>query len=106
MSTATYEITQKSGIFDEKELECFTKSSEFIIFRTDRKRKERKIDLKEMVLNIKVIKPGSLMMTLKTEPGKTIRPFEVIKNIFSISEEKIKQAKIVKLAGSKASHQI
>ena len=106
LSTATYEITQKSGIFDEKELECFTKSSEFIIFRTDRKRKERKIDLKEMVLNIKAIKPGSLMMTLKTEPGKTIRPFEVIKNIFSISEEKIKQAKIVKLAGSKASHQI
>jgi len=95
--TATYEITQKGGIFDEKELECFTKNPEFIISRTNRKGKKRKIDLKEMVLNIKVIKPDSLMLTLKTEPGKTIRPFEVIKNIFSIPEEKIKQAKIVKL---------
>ena len=98
LSAATYKVIQKGGVFDEKELECFTKSPEAIFYRTDRKGKKRKLDLKEMVLNIEMIKPDSLLMTLKTEPGKTVRPFEVIKNIFSIPEEKIKQARIVKLA--------
>ena len=36
-------------------------------------------------------------MTLKSEPGKTVRPFEVIENIFELSDEEIKQAAIVKI---------
>jgi hypothetical protein len=36
-------------------------------------------------------------MTLKTEPGKTVRPFEVLAKIFGLSEEAIRQAEIVKL---------
>ena len=55
------------------------------------------MDIKEMVLNIVLIAPDQLKLTLKAEPGKTVRPFEVINSIFSVSEEEIKQASIVKV---------
>jgi len=97
LSTATYIILHRDGFFDEKELEYFKNRHEFTFFRTNRKRKTKKIDLKEMVLNIDMIAPNRLKMTLKAEPGKTVRPFEVINNIFSIPEEKIRQASIVKV---------
>jgi hypothetical protein len=51
-----------------------------------------------MVLNIKLSAPNRLKMTLRTEPGRTIRPFEVIEKIFSLPGEEIKQAAIVKLS--------
>ena len=97
LSAATYEIVQKGGIFDEKELESFKMRRELVLSRTNRKKRTKTIDLKEMVLHIEIIAPDRLKMMLKAEPGKTVRPLEVIKNIFSISEEKIKQARIVKL---------
>ncbi len=97
LSTATYEAIQKGGVFDEKELESFKKRRQFVLSRTNRKQRKRTLDLKEMVLNIEIIAPDRLKMTLKTEPGKTVRPIEVIQNIFTMSQEKIKQARIVKL---------
>jgi radical SAM-linked protein len=94
--SATYLITKKNGFFNKKELIRFLKSSEHIFFRSNPKGKNKRIDLKEMVLKIQLLAPQRLMLTLKSEPGKTLRPFEAIKNIFSLSEEEIKQAKIVK----------
>ena len=51
------------------------------------------MDLKEMVLIIELLGSVKLQMTLRSEPGKTVRPFEVITNIFSLPEEQVKQAK-------------
>jgi hypothetical protein len=50
-----------------------------------------------MVINIELEESDRLKMTLKSEPGKTVRPFEVIDKIFSLKEEEIKQARVVKL---------
>jgi radical SAM family uncharacterized protein/radical SAM-linked protein len=97
LSAATYEIVQKGGVFDEKELESFKMRRELVLSRTNRKKRTKTIDLKEMVLHIEIIAPDRLKMMLRAEPGRTVRPLEVIKNIFSLSEEKIKQARIVKL---------
>jgi hypothetical protein len=36
-------------------------------------------------------------MILKKEPGRTVRPFEVVEKIFFMPMEQIKQATIVKL---------
>jgi len=62
----------------------------------------KKIDLKDMVVNIKLSDSTHLQMTLKSEPGKTIRPGEVLRHVFDFPEEEIKKAKIVKLAKRKA----
>ena len=94
---ASYLVTKKDGFFDEKELKCFVNSYEVMFTRKTRKGKNKKVDLKEMVLQIEMLTPNRLRMTLCSEPGKTIRPYEVIDKIFSLSKEEIQQAKIVKI---------
>jgi hypothetical protein len=64
----------------------------------NRKGKLKKIDLKDMVFNIELIDSGQLHMTLRSEPGKTLRPWDALRHIFTLSEEQIKQASIVKLS--------
>jgi radical SAM-linked protein len=96
-TAATYLVAKKDGFFDEKELKCFVNSYEVVFTRKSRKGKNKKVDLKEMVLQIEMLTPNSLRMTLCSEPGKTIRPYEVIDKIFSLSKEEIQQAKIVKI---------
>ena len=54
-----------------------------------------------MVINIELEESDRLKMTLKSEPGKTVRPLEVIDKIFSLKEEEIKQARVVKLTSLK-----
>ena len=97
LSSATYIVTKKEGFFNEKDLTCFKNKKELVVTRTGPKGTTKKIDLKEMVLKIELPDPNRLKMTLKTEPGRTVRPFEVIETIFFMPVEEIKQADIVKL---------
>lgn len=95
-AAVTYQIIKKDGFFDEKELNSFKNKPELIYRRTDRKGNIKEIDLKARVLQIELLDPGRLQMTLRAEPGNNMRPFEVIGRIFSLPEDDIKQAKIVK----------
>jgi len=94
---AVYRVTLKEGVFEEEKLEDFTKRAEFTFTRTNRKGRLKKIDLKETVLKIDLLVPHGLEMILRMEPGKTVRPFEVIKRIFDLPEETIKRADVVKI---------
>ncbi|MBC8431716.1 MAG: TIGR03960 family B12-binding radical SAM protein [Desulfobacterales bacterium] len=98
LTAALYVVTNKDGFFDEKELIKFNNSPKVIYRRTNRKGKIKELDLKELVLNIKLLAPDRLQMTLRTEPGKTVRPPEVLDRIFSLPANKIKQAQIVKMS--------
>ena len=98
LTAALYMVTKKDGFFDEKELITFNNSTEVIYRRTNRKGKTKEFDLKELVLNIELLAPDRLQMTLRTEPGKTVRPPEVLSSIFSLPANKIKQAQIVKMS--------
>jgi len=49
-----------------------------------------------MVLNIKCLDSACLQMTLLSAPGKTVRPALILRHIFSVAEDHIKQAKVVK----------
>jgi radical SAM family uncharacterized protein/radical SAM-linked protein len=93
----TYKATLMDGSFNEKDLQSFRQCSEFIVERKNRKGKLKKIDLKAMVLEINLIDPGCLQMKLGSEPGKTLRPAEVLRQIFSIPEEQIKRVQLVKI---------
>ena len=96
-SPSTYLGTKKNGFFNEENVASFVKNSEFIVTRTNRKGKTRQFDLKEMVLKITTLSSNKLKMTLRSEPGKTVRPFEVLEHIFELSKEEIKQAANVKI---------
>ncbi len=83
--------------FSEVELATFNSKSAVSIERRDRKGKLKKIDLKAMVFSIELIDSRQLQITLSSEPGKTLRPGEVLRQVFSVSEKQIKQARIVKI---------
>ncbi len=94
--SATYRVAIKDGFFDEKKLQSFLQRHEYILTRVNRKGKLKTLDLKDIVLKIDLLDPCRLQVTLKSEPGKTVRPFEVITNVFGLPEEQVKQASVVK----------
>ena len=95
--SAAYLVELKEGCFDKQKLNDFIKSSDFVQTRVNRKGKSKKIDFKDLVLNIKLTSSRGMMIRLRSEPGRMARPFEIIKGIFNLSEEIIKQATIIKL---------
>lgn len=92
-----YLISLQTGAFNKKEIDLFLNLTELIITKQNRKGKERKIDLKKSVSEIEILESKKLKLTLKSGEGKTVRPLEVIKNIFSISKQDLDFASITKL---------
>ncbi|MBU1055449.1 MAG: TIGR03960 family B12-binding radical SAM protein [Proteobacteria bacterium] len=93
-----YEVILNSGNFDKYSLELFEKESEAFIERKNKKGVVKKIDLKEVINCIDLLSPTGLKMVLLSGPGTIVRPIEVIKNIFDLSEENLKTARIVKIS--------
>jgi radical SAM family uncharacterized protein/radical SAM-linked protein len=92
-----YSITLKNMCFNEEQINDFLNRNALIFSRLNRKGKSKTIDLKEMVFNLTLQAPNRLLISLKTEPGKTVRPLEVLEKIFGLPEEEIRQAEMVKL---------
>jgi len=95
--SSTYRVWLQEGNFIKDELASFNARATVTIERQNRKGKLKKIDLKAMVFNVELIDSGQLQMTLSSEPGKTLRPGDVLRQIFSISEEQIRRARILKV---------
>ena len=93
---ARYLVSLQDQIFDEENLSSFQHRSELIISRSNRKGKLKKMDLKAIVTDIELLDSKRLMLTLKSEPGKTVRPAEALQHIFKLKEDQIKRARIVK----------
>jgi radical SAM family uncharacterized protein/radical SAM-linked protein len=95
----TYLVTLKEGHFDKEKLASFNRASDAVISLSNRKGKLKKINLKDMVLDIMFLDSTCLQMTLLSVPGKTVRPALILRHIFSFAEDHIKQAKVVKQNG-------
>jgi radical SAM family uncharacterized protein/radical SAM-linked protein len=92
----TYLVTLGEGHFCKEKLASFNRAADATISFSNRKGKLKKINLKDMVLNIIYLDSTRLQMTLSSLPGKTVRPGLILRHIFGIAEDHIKQAKIVK----------
>jgi hypothetical protein len=95
----TYLVTLKEGHFDKGKLASFNRASDAVISLSNRNGKLKKINLKDMVLDIMFLDSTCLQMTLLSVPGKTVRPALILRHIFSFAEDHIKQAKVVKQNG-------
>ena len=93
----TYLVTLKESSFAKQKLAAFIHSSDAIVLLSNRKGKLKKINLKDMVIDIDLLDSRRLQMTLSSTPGKTVRPAQILRHIFDFSENRIKTAKIVKL---------
>ncbi len=92
-----YRVAAEEGLFDMARLRAFRKRPDFTITLTPRKGKLKKIDLKDIVITCDRLDSRHLELTLQSEPGKTVRPFDVLSHIFNLSDAQVKQARITKL---------
>jgi radical SAM family uncharacterized protein/radical SAM-linked protein len=92
-----YQVTLKEDLLDEARLNAFNRMSAVPIRRMSRKGKLKKIDLKAIVERSEFVNARQLKFTLRSEPGKTVRPFDLMRHIFNLNEEQVKQATITKL---------
>lgn len=92
-----YRVKLEEDFFDIERLRAFHERSDFTITLTSRKGKLKKIDLKDIVIHIEWIDLRHIELTLHSEPGKTVRPFDVLRYIFDLNDAQVKQARILKL---------
>jgi len=83
--------------FEKRKRDSFMKTTSFIISYKKRKGKIETLDLKEMVIEMILLSPHKLQITLRLVPGKTLRPREIIGYVFDISEGELKTSKVIKI---------
>ncbi len=91
-----YTVTLRTGSFSRKKLERFLDYSESIITKTTQKGQIKTIDLKKLITKLQLISSKVFEMTLDFSSGLQVRPTEVIKHLFDLSERDVKLASIVK----------
>lgn len=98
LSTTTYQIILQNGRFDRNRLQDFDNASVFMVTRTRKKGNVTSLNLKDMISDITLLDVNQLKLTVKNETGKTVRPAEVLTEVFGFSEQRMRQARILKLA--------
>jgi len=94
----SYFIELEDDYFSDTILENYLKCETFNLVKTGKKGKTRILNLKNIIEDIKILDQKKLLLITTGEPGKKLRPSEIIKNIFGLSETSIHKARIVKLS--------
>ena len=95
----TYWVELHGGRFDPQHLDKFRTRREFMYLRRNRKGRQKSFDLKTAVPHIELINQISLEMRIRKENGATLRPNEILSQIFDLSRDELKMARVVKRAG-------
>lgn len=74
------------------------KTKKWVIEKTRPKGGLSQVDLKETVRDLRLTKDGLLQMTIFNGSGKTVRPQDVLKEVFKMEEVALRKARIVKHA--------
>ena len=92
-----YRVHIKDFDFDERDIKNFKNEEEVVIERLSKKGKINKINLKNVVSKISLTSKKEIEFILKPDNGKTVRPNQVLKTIFNLTDEQNKQARVVKI---------
>lgn len=95
--TDTYEVSFQTSSFNPSCIEKYHQLPEFVMIHTTRKGNIRQINLKEKIQSIEMIDPNRLKISIVSEQGFLLRPTEVIRKIFNLSDQDLPYLKIVKL---------
>jgi len=102
LNSFIYRVSIKDSDFDESVVQKFKSEEVVIVERLNKKGKINKINLKNVVLNIKLISKKEIEFILKPDNGKIVRPHEVLKKIFNFTDKQKKQALVVKVGSSRS----
>jgi len=82
---------------DPRDVQRFEAADAIHYTKTNRKGQLKKIDLKDMVERIDLVAADTLEMEIVQRSGALIRPDIVLRHVFALTEEAVKEARIVKL---------
>lgn len=94
-----YFIQLKDGTFDPDCLERFSNRREYAYLRQNRKGRQKSFDLKKVVSHIELKTQDSMHMLIHEENGVTLRPQEILIQIFGLSRDELKTATVIKGLG-------
>ncbi|MBC2716806.1 MAG: TIGR03960 family B12-binding radical SAM protein [Desulfobacteraceae bacterium] len=93
---AVYRVTVIEEEFEDQKITAFNDASEWIVIRTTKKGRKKQINLKDIILSIQLLGPTKLRIQLKMMEGLSVRPADVIRSVFQLSDEVILRAEIIK----------
>jgi radical SAM-linked protein len=97
ITTYRVELNQKG--FEQSLLDRFMKQSERTITKKNRKGKETRIDLRQLVTGLTWLSPLLLQLDILGGTGPVLRPPEVVRELFpDIDANCLQQARIIKTA--------
>lgn len=95
--TSIYRMESTKKLFDEKRADGFRRQEHVIMEKKNKKGVVKQINLKEVVSNLVVIDQKRLMMEIKEVSGKKAKPGDAAQTLFGLSEEDVKQVRVVKI---------
>ena len=98
----TYRVRIKEFDFDKSAIQKFKNQEVVVVERLNKKGKTTKINLKNVVLNIRLTSKKEIEFLLKPDNGKIVRPYEVLKKIFNFTDKQNKQALVLKIRSRKS----
>jgi len=94
-----YSVELQEGVFEPGHLEQFSNLQECMYVRQNRKGRQKSFDLKKAVPHIVLKSVKKIEMRIRKENGVTLRPHEILSQIFGLSRDELKKATVIKGLG-------
>jgi radical SAM-linked protein len=101
-TSCTYRVSFAGPLTNPERLSSSGIGANQSILVTSPKGKLKKFELKDILVDIRQPDPMTVEITLCNEPGKTVRPAEVLKQVFGIPDADLRNALVRKLKGPEA----
>ena len=95
-SRCTYIVFVDAPEIEPSRIDWFFQQPHLRIHKQTKRKRRRTIDLREMVQELKMLSGQSIQVTLQTGQNGTVRPDEILRQIFQLSENIIRAARITK----------
>ncbi len=90
-----YHITMDGLQVEQTALDRFLQSESFPVSKT-RKGKYNTVNARSIVKSINLVPPNGLNLIITHEPGPTLRPVDIIKGVFHLSDQEAQRMRILK----------
>lgn len=95
ISESQFLITLKGPKIKEKDLRGFLESDHFSVVKTNKKG-DHEIDARALVSSISLVSPNKLQLTLRQTEGPGLKPTEIVKGIFYLTDDDLLNMDVLK----------
>ncbi len=96
-SACVYRVEIGDGLFDPELLAGFMRREAVTIVRANKKGRQVAIDLKQQVGRIELLSAVSADIVIRVSEGKSLRPADVLREVFQLEECALRSARVLKL---------